>query len=272
MFWRSTTADQEIYVAIKAGFVEVGYVVNGRSSPSYHCAFDAFLKGKQRGPIEHIFGSAVLSEIVAAVEAATSRSRQPPPIPRSAPAAPRPVEPKAPPPLPEPPPRTSRSEGRARKVQLATLPVNPRLNRWETHADTEHGHRNVGNAGRCRTRIANRKCWLQITRNDCVISAEGALAPLGTLRVPTHPSAALGCNDHFYLVVAGRPIVVSTTGKGTLPSIDPPFGKTLEATNVLRYNEVVFFSYRWLDKGFSDGLLQYLPGRGWVASATKRTP
>ena len=268
MFWSSSNAGQEIYVAVKPESVEIGHMAGGQLNPSHQCSLDEFLRGKLRGQVERLFGASVAAKVKTAVEAAGGRSRRPPPIPEVLPAAPRRADSKAPPPMPEPAVRPVR----ARKVQLATLPVNPRLTRWETHADTEQGHRNVGNAGRCRTRVANQTCWLQITRDDCIISKEGALAPLGKLRVPTHPSSALGLRDHFYLVVAGRPLVVSTTGKGSLPSIEPAFGKTLEATNVMRHGEIVFFAYRWLSKGLADGLLQYVPGQGWVASAPKRTP
>lgn len=166
-------------------------------------------------------------------------------------------------------PRGDNTSGRKRKklVELAALPVSAELTRLLEHDDTEVGHLSIGNAGRYRTRIVGASRWLQITGLDCIISSDRATAPLGNLRVPTHPTAALACGDHFYLVVSGRPIVVSPTGKGVLPRLEPPFGRMLDATNVYRHADTVFYAYTWHGRQYPDGLIQHQPGEGWVACA-----
>ncbi len=235
MNWEKQLDKTTHYIHIDHTSIVFGSTLgSGHTDNAASASYADFLDGRFHADIRHVFGETILEEVIAAVLNANT----------------------------DPIFSTQNEKERALLETLNAIPLDARLARLVADPTVENGGLNYGNAGGYKTILKSDTLTLTYERDKGTLTPNAGGSPID-VSFPGHGSAAVALSDHFYIVVSDGLAILTPKGKVIQPG-PRLFGETLRIGYIYRYENVIFFSYRWFYGNHPKGWLQVDVGKGFT--------
>ena len=192
-----------------------------------------FLDGRLHDLIREVFGPAVLSEVIAAVQKAHAHA-----------------------PFVE-----YHAEVARLRAFLDLVRFDVSLRGLHHREDTEDGYRSYGNGGDYKTVLKSDSVTfvsnLDVQPHFTTIAVERDSGQRIITHLPHPTSHAIAFRDHFYTVMNSSLAIIGPDGEMVHDeTVARRFGDKLRIVGVYRFRNIVCFSFHWLSNNYPDGILR----------------